>query len=171
MRQDGGSRHNQGVHRPHRPECQSEIRMKLLRLALAVTIAAAWAAPAAAQRYTAKQDGDARRTRRHHRADERVRRLEHEQRVAHPGERARTWCGPRPTLADFQARPGLERHAVARAVRQPPRRDRVLRQRQEVQLRPRAGQRARADSRRPATSTARRPGSWSRPRPTARARG
>jgi aldose 1-epimerase len=32
--------------------------MKLLRLALAVTIAAAWAAPAAAQRYTAKQDGD-----------------------------------------------------------------------------------------------------------------
>src|SRR6478609_3544732 len=58
MRQDGGSRHNQGVHRPHRPECQPEIRMKLLRLALAMTIAATWAAPAAAQRYTAKQDGD-----------------------------------------------------------------------------------------------------------------
>ena len=58
MRQDGGSQHNQGVHRPHRPECQSEIRMKLLRLALALTIAATWAAPAAAQRYTAKQDGD-----------------------------------------------------------------------------------------------------------------
>ena len=32
--------------------------MKLLRLALAVTIAATWAAPAAAQRYTAKQNGD-----------------------------------------------------------------------------------------------------------------
>jgi aldose 1-epimerase len=32
--------------------------MKLLRLALAVMIAAAWAAPAAAQRYTATQNGD-----------------------------------------------------------------------------------------------------------------
>ena len=32
--------------------------MKLMRLALAVTIAVVWAAPAAAQRYTAKQDGD-----------------------------------------------------------------------------------------------------------------
>jgi aldose 1-epimerase len=32
--------------------------MKLTRLALAVTIAVMWAAPAAAQRYTAKQDGD-----------------------------------------------------------------------------------------------------------------
>jgi aldose 1-epimerase len=32
--------------------------MKLLRLALAVTFAMPWAAPAAAQRYTAKQNGD-----------------------------------------------------------------------------------------------------------------
>jgi aldose 1-epimerase len=32
--------------------------MKLMRLALALTIAGTWAAPAAAQRYTAKQDGD-----------------------------------------------------------------------------------------------------------------
>ena len=32
--------------------------MKLMRLALAVTIALACAAPAAAQRYTAKQNGD-----------------------------------------------------------------------------------------------------------------
>src|SRR6187399_1846324 len=32
--------------------------MKLMRLALAVTIVAAWAAPAAAQRYTAAQNGD-----------------------------------------------------------------------------------------------------------------
>ena len=32
--------------------------MKLLRLVVAVAIAAAWAAPAAAQRYTAKQNGD-----------------------------------------------------------------------------------------------------------------
>ena len=32
--------------------------MNLMRVALAVTIVAAWAAPAAAQRYTAKQNGD-----------------------------------------------------------------------------------------------------------------
>ena len=32
--------------------------MKLMRLALAVTLVTAWAAPAAAQRYTAKQNGD-----------------------------------------------------------------------------------------------------------------
>lgn len=32
--------------------------MRLMRLALVVTIVAAWAAPAAAQRYTARQDGD-----------------------------------------------------------------------------------------------------------------
>src|SRR4029079_787675 len=32
--------------------------MNVMRLALAVTIAAMWAAPAAAQRYTAKQNGD-----------------------------------------------------------------------------------------------------------------
>ena len=32
--------------------------MKLMRFVLAATLVAAWAAPAAAQRYTAKQDGD-----------------------------------------------------------------------------------------------------------------
>ena len=35
--------------------------MKMLRLVLAATFALALAAPAAAQRYTAKQDGDAHR--------------------------------------------------------------------------------------------------------------
>jgi hypothetical protein len=35
-----------------------EIRMNLMRVALALTIVTGWAAPAAAERYSAKQNGD-----------------------------------------------------------------------------------------------------------------
>ena len=60
--------------------------MKLLRLAVAVAILAAWAAPAAAQRYTAKQNGDVIELADTNGPDERLGRLEHEQCVAHPGQ-------------------------------------------------------------------------------------
>src|SRR3954454_10708347 len=80
--------------------------MKLLRLWLAVTVAAGWAAPAAAQRYTAKQDGDVIEL-----ADATA-----QMNVSVVWSMSNAWriqvkgkdlVRPSPSLADFQARPGL----------------------------------------------------------------
>ena len=80
--------------------------MKLLRLALALTLALAGAAPAAAQRYTAKQDGDVIEL-----ADGTA-----QMNVSVVWSMSNAWriqvkgqdlVRPAATLADFQARPGL----------------------------------------------------------------
>jgi len=80
--------------------------MKLLRLALAVTLAVACATPAAAQRYTAKQDGDVIEL-----ADGTA-----QMNVSVVWSMSNAWriqvkgkdlVRPAATLADFQARPGL----------------------------------------------------------------
>ena len=93
--------------------------MKLLRFALAVTFALAWAAPAAAQRYTAKQNGDVIEL-----ADTTA-----QMNVSVVWSMSNAWriqvkgkdlVRTSATLEDFQARPGLQRDAAPRAVRQPP---------------------------------------------------
>src|SRR3954465_16091882 len=80
--------------------------MKLLRLALAVTIVAAVAAPAGAQRYTAKKDGDVVEL-----ADATA-----QMNVSVVWSMSNAWriqvkgkdlVRTSPTLADFMARPGL----------------------------------------------------------------
>jgi aldose 1-epimerase len=80
--------------------------MKLLPLALAVTIVATWASPAAAQRYTAKQDGDVVEL-----ADTNA-----QMNVSVIWSMSNAWriqvkgkdlVRTSPTLAEFQARPGL----------------------------------------------------------------
>ena len=80
--------------------------MKLLRLGLAVTIVAVFAAPAAAQRYTARQDGDVVEL-----ADTQA-----QMNVAVVWSMSNAWrvqvkgkdlVRPSATLADFMARPGL----------------------------------------------------------------
>lgn len=80
--------------------------MRVMRFALAVTIIAAWAAPAAAQRYTAKQDGDVVEL-----ADSTA-----QMNVSVVWSMSNAWriqvkgkdlVRTSPTLADFQSRPGL----------------------------------------------------------------
>jgi aldose 1-epimerase len=80
--------------------------MRVLRLALVVIIVAAWAAPAAAQRYTAKQEGDVVEL-----ADTQA-----QMNVSVVWSMSNAWriqvkgkdlVRTSPTLADFQSRPGL----------------------------------------------------------------
>jgi aldose 1-epimerase len=80
--------------------------MRLMQLALAVTIVAAWAAPAAAERYTAKQDGDVVEL-----VDTSA-----QMNVSVVWSMSNAWrvqvkgkdlVRASPTLADFQSRPGL----------------------------------------------------------------
>jgi len=80
--------------------------MRLIRFVLAVTIVTAWAAPAAAQRYSARQDGDVIEL-----AD-----AEAQMNVSVVWKMSNAWriqvkgkdlVRASATLADFEARPGL----------------------------------------------------------------